>query len=113
VEAEVAEEQDTGEQVRRIDMKLDEQQKALAKTKEDIAPKQAELEAERDEAVTQLKILQDRRASEAQRIDKNSVRLYDRVRSRKPVRRKRWPLPSHYRQPCAVCWHCAATQIPQ
>jgi uncharacterized protein len=83
VESEVAEGQDTVEQVRRQDMKLDELQKALAKVKTEIAPKEQELEAELEEARNNLKILQDKRATHALHMDKAAVRLYERVRTGK------------------------------
>lgn len=83
VEAEVSEAADTTEQVQRADMKLDDLEKALAKAKDDVAPKEQEIATERDAAVNELKTLQDRRNEQVKHMDKNVVRLYERVRSGK------------------------------
>jgi predicted nucleic acid-binding Zn-ribbon protein len=83
VEAEEAESNDVNDQVRRQDMKLDDLQKAAGKTKEDLQPRVDEMEAQRDAAIADLKVLQDKRANAALHMDKAAVRLYDRVRSGK------------------------------
>ena len=83
VEAEVAEGQDTNDLVRRHDMRVDELEKSLAKSRDDIRPQEEEIEAERAEAQQQLKILQDKRSNHVLHMDKAAVRLYDRVRAGK------------------------------
>lgn len=83
VEAEQTEANDVDEQVKRHDMKLDDFSKAIAKTRDDLAPRIQEIEAEKSEAESDLKILQDKRANLAGRVDKAAVRLYDRVRAGK------------------------------
>ncbi|HEX6559429.1 MAG TPA: C4-type zinc ribbon domain-containing protein [Longimicrobiales bacterium] len=83
VEAEQAEADEVNDQVRRHDMRLDELQRTVEKTREDLQPRVQEIEAERDEAAQSLKVLQDKRATAALHIDKASVRLYERVRSGK------------------------------
>jgi predicted nucleic acid-binding Zn-ribbon protein len=83
VEAEVADGQDTVEQVRRQDMRVDELEKALAKTRAEIAPSEQEIESQLNDARAQLKVLQDKRNNHALHMDKAVVRLYDRVRSGK------------------------------
>lgn len=72
-----------GEQSTRTDMKVDELEKQLAKAREDIAERRAQLIAERDEAEAALARLRDQRENQAIRIDQPSRRLYDRVRTGK------------------------------
>ena len=83
VEAEVAEGQDTNDQVRRHDMRVDELEKSLGKVRDDIRPQEEQIESERAEAEQQLRILQDKRKNHVLHMDKNAVRLYERVRSGK------------------------------
>jgi len=83
VEAEVAEGQDTNDQVRRHDMRVDELEKSLGKVRDDIRPQEEQIESERTEAEQQLRILQDKRKNHVLHMDKNAVRLYERVRSGK------------------------------
>ena len=83
VEAEEVEANSVNDQVRRHDMRLEELQKSAAKTAEDLRPQIEEIETEQAAVADQLKVLQDKRANAAGHMDKNSVRLYDRVRSGK------------------------------
>ena len=64
-------------------MRIEELDRNAAKTLEDLAPQVAALESERDSAADDLKILKDKRANAAQHLDKQSLRMYDRVRSGK------------------------------
>jgi uncharacterized protein len=83
VEAEEVETKEVTDQVRRHEMRIEELEKNAARTIEDLAPQVKELEAERDTAADELKILQDKRSNAAQHLDKQSLRLYERVRSGK------------------------------
>lgn len=107
VEAEVAELDDTNDQVRRQDMQLDDLQKALSKAKDEIAPKVQEIEAERAESEHSLKVLQDKRANQALHMDKAAVRLYERVRSGK---RKTALAPLTADGACGVCYNVLPMQ---
>ncbi|MGQ0813686.1 MAG: zinc ribbon domain-containing protein [Gemmatimonadota bacterium] len=83
VEAEEAEANDVNDQARRHDMKLDDIQKATAKTRDELQPRAQEIEAERAEAQQDLDVLKDKRANAVLHLDKNAVRLYERVRTGK------------------------------
>ena len=83
VEAEVAELDETNNQVRRLEMKLDNLNKAAAKVETDIAPHLQEIEAERKVIEDEMAVLQEKRTQHTGRMDKQSVRLYDRVRTGK------------------------------
>ncbi len=107
VEAEIAEAQDTAEQTRRADMKLDDLVKALARAQEDVAPRQQEVEGQRAEAAAALKILQDKRNNAALHLDKAAVRLYERVRSGK---RKRALAPLTKDGACGSCYNVLPPQ---
>jgi len=107
VEAEVAEGQDTVEQVRRQDMKLDDLEKALAKSREEISPGESELQEQLTEARKQLKILLDKRENQALHTDKAAVRLYDRVRSGK---RKTALAPLTADGACGICFNVLPMQ---
>jgi predicted nucleic acid-binding Zn-ribbon protein len=72
-----------GEQTTRTDMKTDELQKQLDKARADIAQQREQLMTERAAAETELAQLRDQRENEAQRIDPQSRRVYDRVRTGK------------------------------
>lgn len=80
VEAEVAELDDTNNQVRRQDMRLEELSKKAATIETEIAPRLQEIEAERNEIQGELDALQQRRSDHTAKMDKPAVRLYDRVR---------------------------------
>lgn len=107
VEAEVAELDDTNDQVRRQDMQLDDLQKALGKAKDEIASKEQEIEAERAASEHTLKVLQDKRANHALHMDKAAVRLYERVRSGK---RKTALAPLTGDGACGVCYNVLPMQ---
>lgn len=107
VESEVAEGQDTVDQVRRQDMKLDDFEKALAKVRDEISPHETEMESQLDEARSQLKILQDKRENQALHTDKAAVRLYDRVRSGK---RKTALAPLTSDGACGICYNVLPMQ---
>lgn len=83
VEAEIAEGQETNDQVRRQDMRVDELEKSVAKAREEIRPHEEQIETERAEAEQQLRILEDKRNNHVLHMDKNAVRLYERVRGGK------------------------------
>ena len=83
VDAEVAELEETNLQARRTDMKLEELQKNAARIEAEIAPQLQEIEAERSGIEQEIKTLQDQRTRHAAGMDKNAVRLYDRVRTGK------------------------------
>jgi uncharacterized protein len=107
VEAEVAEGQDTNDQVRRHDMRVDELEKTLGKARDDIRPQEEQIENERTEAEQQLRILQDKRKNHVLHMDKNAVRLYERVRSGK----RRMPLaPLTADGACGSCYNVLPMQ---
>jgi uncharacterized protein len=83
VEAEEVEANSVNDQVRRHDMRLEELEKSAAKTAEDLRPQIEEIETQQAAAAEELKILKDKRANSVGHMDKNAVRLYDRVRSGK------------------------------
>lgn len=83
VEAEEAESNEVNDAVRRHDMRLDDLGKSIAKATEEIQPAVDELTAEKQAAEQDLAVLKDKRANAAQRLDKNTVRVYERVRSGK------------------------------
>lgn len=107
VEAEEVEATSVNDQVRRHDVRLEELQKSAAKTTEDLQPQIAEIEREQSEAADQLKILQDKRANTVQHLDKNAVRLYDRVRSGK---RKTALAPLTAQGACGNCFNVLPLQ---
>jgi len=107
VEAEQAEADEVNDQVRRHDMRLDELRSSAEKTREELAPRVQEMEAERTEAEQALKILQDKRSNAALHIDKASVRLYERVRSGK---RKRALAPLTADGACGSCYNVLPPQ---
>lgn len=83
VEAEEVEATSVNDQVRRHDMRLEELEKSAAKVSEDLQPQIAEVEGQQAEVTDQLAALKEKRANAVQHVDKNSVRLYERVRSGK------------------------------
>ncbi len=68
------------EQATRTDLKLDEHTRQLEKLRGENAPRREELVRARAEAEQQLQVLLDRRENHAIRLDKGSLRLYERVR---------------------------------
>lgn len=107
VESEVADGEETNEQVVRQDMKVDELEKALAKAREEIEPEERTIESELAEARSSLAVLRDKRANQALRMDKNAVRLYDRVRAGK---RKTALAPLTADGACGVCFNVLPMQ---
>jgi len=80
VEAEVAELDDTNMQMRRTDMRLEELARNASRIEAEIAPRLAEIDAERTTIQGELEGLKNRRDQHAASMDKAAVRLYDRVR---------------------------------
>lgn len=107
VEAEEVEATSVNDQVRRHDVRLEELQKSAAKTAEELQPQISEIEGEQSAAADQLKILQDKRANTVQHLDKNAVRLYDRVRSGK---RKTALAPLTAQGACGNCFNVLPLQ---
>ncbi len=68
------------EQARRTDLKLDEMLRNLEKARAETAPQRVQLEEARSAAQQELAVLRDRRENQAVRLDKPSLRLYERVR---------------------------------
>lgn len=83
VDAEVAELDETTDQVRRTEMKLEELDRNAGKVETDIAPQLQEIEAERVAIQGELDALQQRRDQHTSTMNKAAVRLYDRVRTGK------------------------------
>ena len=83
VEAEVAELDETNNQVRRTDMKLEDLAKTASKVEAEIAPQLEEIEGERKSILSELDELRQRRERQSASMDKAAVRLYDRVRTGK------------------------------
>ncbi|HSJ26260.1 MAG TPA: C4-type zinc ribbon domain-containing protein [Longimicrobiales bacterium] len=81
LDADNADLKDISDQATRTDLKVDELEKQLARAETDIAARRTELEAERAEAETALELLRQQRENAVARIDKPSLRLYERVRS--------------------------------
>jgi hypothetical protein len=69
------------EQRTRTDLKLDDMEKQLEKVRAETAPRRDDLLRAQQEAQQQLAQLQDRRQNHAIRLDKATLRLYERVRS--------------------------------
>jgi uncharacterized protein len=107
VEAEEVEANSVTDQVRRHDMRLEELEKAAAKATEDVRPQIEELEAQQNEVAEQLNILKDKRSTQATQMDKNAVRLYDRVRSGK---RKTALAPLTAQGACGNCFNVLPLQ---
>ena len=74
---------DMMEQVRRLDLKLDELDKQVVKLRAEVEPQKAALLQARQEIEQKIAALQATRATKAAGIDQNAVRLYERVRSGK------------------------------
>jgi predicted nucleic acid-binding Zn-ribbon protein len=83
VDAEVAELDETNMQVRRADMKLEDLHQKATKVQSEIDPRLQEIEAERQTIEAELGTLRQKRQNHTQQMDKNAVRLYDRVRTGK------------------------------
>jgi predicted nucleic acid-binding Zn-ribbon protein len=107
VEAEVAESQDTNDQVRRHDMRVDELEKTVAKAREEIRPQEEQIQSEHTEAEQALRILQDKRGNHVLHMDKAAVRLYERVRAGK---RKTALAPLTADGACGICYNVLPMQ---
>ncbi|MGH7501373.1 MAG: zinc ribbon domain-containing protein [Longimicrobiales bacterium] len=81
VEADETEALELMEQATRTDLKVDDLEKNLTKARAEIAPRKEALLNARTESATNLGILQDQRENHAIRLDKPSLRLYERVRA--------------------------------
>jgi uncharacterized protein len=92
--------QDVSEQATRTDLKVDDLEKQLERATSEIAARREELISQRAELESELEQLRQQRENAAQRLDKPSLRLYDRVRSGKS-RRALAPL-----TPEGACGHC-------
>jgi predicted nucleic acid-binding Zn-ribbon protein len=64
-------------------MKLEDLDKNASRVETEIAPQLQEIEGERNAIQGELDALQQRRSDQAAKMDKNAVRLYDRVRTGK------------------------------
>ncbi|HET9985376.1 MAG TPA: C4-type zinc ribbon domain-containing protein [Longimicrobiales bacterium] len=71
------------DQIKRNELKLDEQEKHLQKTRDEVEPRRQALLAERDESETNLGALRERRHNQEVRLDPAAARLYERARSGK------------------------------
>ncbi len=69
------------EQSTRTDLRIDEMAKQLDAKRAELEPEREALLQERKEAEDALKVLMDRRANQAIRLDKQALSLYERVRS--------------------------------
>lgn len=85
IEADENEALDLMEQSTRTDLKLDDQQKQLDKLRSEAEPKKQDLLASRQQAEQDLAVLRDQRNNQASRVDKNALRLYERVRTGKSL----------------------------
>jgi hypothetical protein len=81
VDADETEALELMEQATRTDLKLDDLEKNLLKARNEIAPRKEALLNARTEAETALGVLKDQRENHAIRLDKPSLRLYERVRA--------------------------------
>jgi hypothetical protein len=80
IDADRAEAAAVQEQATRTDLKLDDQERQLARLREESAPRLEALQKERADTETAFTLLQDRRHNHAIRIDPAALRLYERVR---------------------------------
>lgn len=69
-----------GEQATRTELRFDELTKQLEKMRGELEPKRAELDLEKNAAADALTELKQKRENHVTRLDKPSVRLYERVR---------------------------------
>jgi uncharacterized protein len=83
VEADEDDALDLMEQVKRYELKLDDLETKLAKLREETAPQIDELQRARDEAESQLSVLEDQRHNKIIRLSGEAARIYERVRSGK------------------------------
>lgn len=71
------------DQIRRTELKLDEMEEKLERARAEMAPKREELMKGRQEAMTQLSVLEDRRRNKMVRLNPNAASLYERIRGGK------------------------------
>lgn len=71
------------DQIRKLELRLDEQEAALEEARAELEPRRQELLREREEARDELAGLEDRRKQFAEEIDDRELRLYERIRSGK------------------------------
>jgi predicted nucleic acid-binding Zn-ribbon protein len=81
VEADENDALDLMDQVKRQELKLDELEKKLAQLKAETTPRREELERSRNEAQSQLEILEAERREHVAGMNPQTVRLYERVRA--------------------------------
>jgi predicted nucleic acid-binding Zn-ribbon protein len=100
VEADEDDALDLMEQLKRQELKLDELEKKLAVLRAEVTPRMEELERDRDEARSQLGVLEDKRRNKVVRLNRDAARVYERVRGGKT----RVTLASL--TPDGACGHC-------
>lgn len=69
------------DQIRKLELRLDEQRKALEEAREEVEPRRRELLEEREVAQGRLSELKEKRASVTNRIDESEREVYERIRS--------------------------------
>ena len=83
VDADEQEELELGEQATRTELRLDELEKQLGNSREQIAPQKEELLAERADAESKFNGLRKKRGNAAAKLTPEATRLYDRTRAGK------------------------------
>ena len=71
------------EQITRMELKVDELEKKLESIREETAPKRQELVEARNEASSQLTVLEDQRQNKLVRLPEQAARVYERIRGGK------------------------------
>ena len=69
------------DQIRKLELRLDEQREALQEARDEVEPRRLELVEEREEARSRLKELEEKREELVDRIDGSERRVYERIRS--------------------------------
>ena len=69
------------DQIRKLELRLDEQREALEEAREEIEPRRQELLEEREKAQERLDALQEKRDALMERIDDEERSVYERIRS--------------------------------
>lgn len=69
------------DQIRKLELRMDEQREALQEAREEVEPRRRELLEERQAARDRLDALEDERASLAERIGPREREIYERIRS--------------------------------
>lgn len=106
-DADVDEHAQVSEQLTRTDLKLDEMEKQLARMQGEYAPQREALLGERQTVADELAALRDRRENQAQRLDPQSRRLYERVRT---GRSRRVLAPLTDEGACGACFNILPLQ---